>query len=153
MLLILGIKLFVEKEKDIQLAENKVLLFCRKHFPKMKDWVVILIIVEITDLLFALDSIPAIFAITKDPFIVWTSNVFAIIGLRAMYFALAGIMPLFTYLHYALGAILVFIGSSMLLEHVLHVPTGIKLAFIASVLILAVVLSIKANKDKLAKSI
>ncbi len=148
-LVLMGIKMFVDKEKDIHMEENKILLFCKKHFPRLKDWVVILIIVEFTDLLFALDSIPAIFAITKDPFIVWTSNVFAIIGLRAMYFALAAVMPMFTYLHYALGSILVFVGSSMLLEHVLHIPIVLKLTFIGSSLLLAILLSINANKKKL----
>ncbi len=153
MLLVMGIKMFVEKEKDINMQENKIFIFCKKHFPSLKQWIIVLIIVELTDLLFALDSIPAIFAITKDPFIIWSSNVLAIIGLRAMYFALAGIMPMFTYLHYALGAILVFVGSTMLLEHVIVIPILIKLSFIGSVLCLAVVLSIQKNKGIIIKSI
>lgn len=145
-LVIMGIKMFVDKEKDVHMQDNLILLFCRKHFPSLKTWIIVLIIVEMTDLLFALDSIPAIFAITKDPFIVWTSNVFAIIGLRAMYFALAAVMPMFTYLHYALGIILVFVGMTMLLEHVLVINVLTKLIFIVLVLTSAVLLSIKFKK-------
>ncbi len=145
-LVVMGIKMFVEKEKDVHMQDNQILVFCRKHFPQLKPWIVILIIVEVTDLLFALDSIPAIFAITKDPFIVWTSNVFAIIGLRAMYFALAAVMPMFTYLHYALGMILVFVGATMLLEHVLVISVQLKLIFIVFVLVGAVLLSIRDKK-------
>ena len=145
-LVIMGLKMFIEKEKDVHMQENKILKFCKKYFPFLKEWVVILIIVEATDLLFALDSIPAIFAITKDPFIVWTSNIFAIIGLRAMYFALAAVMPMFTYLHYALGIILVFVGATMLLEHVIVINVVMKLLFILLTLIGAVALSLKKNR-------
>lgn len=152
-LVVMGIKMFLEKEKDVHMEENKIFKFCKKHFPNLKQWLIVLIIVEATDLLFALDSIPAIFAITKDPFIVWTSNVFAIIGLRAMYFALAGIMPMFVYLHYALGSVLAFVGVSMLTEHFFHIPIFIKLLFIASSLGIAVIFSILKNTQKPVDSI
>ena len=146
-LVVMGIKMFVEKEKDVHMQDNMILKFCKKNFPGLKEWLIILIIVEAIDLLFALDSIPAIFAITKDPFIVWTSNVFAIIGLRAMYFALAAVMPMFTYLHYALGLILIFVGATMLLEHVMPINVVIKLLFILIVLVGAVILSVRRNKS------
>ncbi len=84
----------------------------------------VLLVVETTDILFATDSIPAILAITRDPFIVYTSNVFAILGLRSMYFALAGMMKLFHYLNYGLSVVLMFIGAKMLLPERYHVPHG-----------------------------
>ncbi|MDC4225246.1 MAG: hypothetical protein MPW15_13680 [Candidatus Manganitrophus sp.] len=103
---------------------------------------VVLLLIETTDVIFAVDSIPAILAVTRDPFIVYTSNVFAILGLRALYFALAGIMQLFHYLHYGLSLILVFVGTKMLLSDVYKVPIGIALAVIAGILIISVVASI-----------
>ncbi|MDP2886747.1 MAG: TerC family protein [Ignavibacteria bacterium] len=103
---------------------------------------VVLIVVETTDLLFALDSIPAIFAITTDPFIVYTSNVFAILGLRALYFALAGLMNLFHYLKIGLAIVLTFVGVKMLLAHVYPIPITIALAVIGGVILLSVVASL-----------
>jgi tellurite resistance protein TerC len=88
------------------------------------------------------DSIPAILAITRDPFIVYTSNVFAILGLRALYFALAGLVRLFHYLHYGLSIILVFVGAKMLISDFYKIPIGISLGVVASVLALSVLLSI-----------
>jgi tellurite resistance protein TerC len=90
--------------------------------------------VETSDVLFAVDSIPAIFGITRDPFIVFTSNVFAILGLRALYFLLANIMPMFRYLGVGLGTILAYVGMKMLLHEVLHVPPWVSLIVIAVVL-------------------
>ena len=98
--------------------------------------------VETTDLIFAVDSIPAILAVTRDPFIIYTSNVFAILGLRSLYFALAGIMQLFHYLHYGLAAILVFVGGKMLVSGVYKVPIGTALGVIAGILLLSVTASI-----------
>lgn len=95
---------------------------------------VVLVLVETTDLIFAVDSIPAIFAITQDPFIVYTSNVFAILGLRAMYFLLAGVIHRFHYLKLGLSVVLVFVGAKMLASDVLEVPVGISLGVIALVL-------------------
>jgi tellurite resistance protein TerC len=103
---------------------------------------VALVVVETSDLIFAVDSIPAVLAISQDPFIVYTSNVFAILGLRALYFALAGIMELFHYLHYGLAAILIFVGAKMLLSSVYHVPTALALAFIAVTITLSIVVSV-----------
>ena len=102
---------------------------------------VVLLVVETTDLLFAVDSIPAILAITRDAFIVYTSNVFAILGLRSMYFALAGMMEMFRYLHYGLSLVLVFVGAKMLLSHYFEIPTVIALSAVAGVLAVSVIAS------------
>ena len=102
-----------------------------------------LVLVEFTDLVFAVDSIPAILAITADPFIVLTSNIFAILGLRSLYFALAGLMDRFHYLAYALAFILVFVGAKMLLVDVYKVPVGLSLGIIAASLGIAVVASLR----------
>jgi tellurite resistance protein TerC len=97
----------------------------------------VLTLVESTDLLFALDSIPAVFAVTRDPFIVFTSNIFAILGLRSLYFLLAGIMGLFRYLSVGLSAILVFVGVKMLASG-LHIPIEVSLPVIAGILALSI---------------
>ncbi len=126
-----GIKLFFQNEAEIHPEKNPVLRLFRRWVPVTKDYednkffvrnpglyatplFVVLLVVETTDLLFAVDSIPAILAITRDAFIVYTSNVFAILGLRSMYFALAGMMEMFRYLHYGLSLVLVFVGAKML---------------------------------------
>ena len=104
---------------------------------------VVLILVEITDVIFAVDSIPAIFAVTTDPFIVYTSNVFAILGLRSLYFALAGVMDKFHYLKIGLGAVLTFVGVKMLLAHTAwKIPTLTSLGVIVLILAVAVVASL-----------
>ncbi len=103
---------------------------------------IVLLVVETTDVVFAVDSIPAILAITQDSFIVYTSNVFAILGLRALYFALAGIVRLFHYLHYGLSLILVFVGIKMLMSDFYKLPTGMSLSIIACLLVLSVGASI-----------
>jgi tellurite resistance protein TerC len=102
----------------------------------------VLLALETTDILFAVDSIPAVFAITKDPFIIYTSNVFAILGLRSLFFAISGLMKLFHLLHYGLAAILTFVGVKMLIEDFFHVPVAASLLVIASVLIASIVSSI-----------
>src|SRR6185295_15075136 len=106
----------------------------------------VLVTVEFTDLVFALDSIPAIFAVTPDPFIVYTSNVFAILGLRSLYFALAGVMALFHYLKFGLAAILGFVGVKMMLADVFPIPIGVSLAAVGSILLLSIAVSLKRNK-------
>ena len=103
---------------------------------------VVLVMVETTDVVFAADSIPAILAITQDTFIVFTSNVFALLGLRAMYFALASLMRLFHYLHYGLSLILVFIGAKILLASVLEIPMPVALGTVGGLLLLSVLASI-----------
>jgi len=103
---------------------------------------IVLLVVETTDLLFAVDSIPAVLAITTDPFIVYTSNVFAILGLRSMYFALAGMMEAFHYLHYGLSVILVFIGAKMLLAEFYPIGTHVALAVVIGVLAISIAASV-----------
>jgi tellurite resistance protein TerC len=160
-LIITGIKMAITKDKKIDPEKNPVLKAFRRMMPVTPNFVgdkfftridgrrwatplfIVLLFIEMTDVIFAVDSIPAILAITRDPFIVYTSNVFAILGLRALYFALAGIMQLFHYLHYGLSVILVFVGGKMVLTDVVgKVPVGISLGFVAGVLILSVVLSL-----------
>jgi len=103
---------------------------------------VVLLVVETTDLIFAVDSIPAILAITLNAFVVYTSNVFAILGLRSMYFALAGMMDLFHYLHYGLSIVLIFVGIKMILGHHVHIPTVVALGVVAGVLTISVLASV-----------
>ncbi len=154
-----GVKLFRQEEAEVHPEKNPVLRFFRKHVPVTDDYVggrffvrqpglfatpllLVLLVVETTDILFATDSVPAILAITRDAFIVYTSNVFAILGLRSIYFALAGMMEIFSYLHYGLSAVLVFIGAKMLLSDYFPVPTGIALAVVGGVLAISVVASL-----------
>ncbi|MBI4532089.1 MAG: TerC family protein [Candidatus Latescibacteria bacterium] len=159
-LILTGIKMALQKDKEIHPERNPVLRLFRRfmlvtdHYEDGKFFVkregrsfatplfIVLLLVETTDLIFAVDSIPAILAITLDPFIVYTSNVFAILGLRALYFALAGIMQLFHYLHYGLSAILVFVGVKMLLADIYKIPIGIALGVVAGILFLSVIVSI-----------
>lgn len=103
---------------------------------------VVLILVETTDIVFAVDSIPAVFGVTRDPFLVYTSNVFAILGLRSLYFVLAGVIGTFHLLKYGLAIVLAFVGGKMLLSGYAHVPTGVSLAIVAGVLAGSVLLSL-----------
>lgn len=123
------------KENDFFIRKNG-LLYATPLF-------VALFFIEFSDLVFALDSIPAIFAITTDPFIVWTSNIFAILGLRALYFLLSGMISKFRLLKYGIALILIFVGIKMVIEPWVHVPVGMSLAIIASVLLSFAALSIK----------
>ena len=109
---------------------------------------VVLILVEFTDVLFALDSIPAIFAITQDPFIVYTSNVFAILGLRSLYFLLAGVVDKFVFLRYGLAAVLAFVGAKLLLAGVYHIPNLLSLGVIILSLTVSITASLYANRHK-----
>ncbi len=160
-----GIKLFKQTDSDVQPEQNPVLKAFRKFMPVTKDYVggkffvrdkglyatplfLVLLVIETTDVVFAADSIPAILAITRDPFIVYTSNVFAILGLRSLYFALAGMMELFHYLHYGLAVILTFIGIKMLISNFVHLPTAIALGVVAGVLAVSVGASLMWPKKK-----
>ncbi|RKX20532.1 MAG: hypothetical protein DRP51_05615, partial [Candidatus Zixiibacteriota bacterium] len=155
-----GIKMGVAGDTKIEPEKNPVLRFVRRFIPltdnydKGKFFVkkagkklgtplfVVLIVVETTDIVFAVDSIPAIFAITLDPFIVYTSNVFAILGLRALYFALAGLMDMFYYLKYGLSAILAFVGVKMLISGYYKIPDMMALGVIAFLLAVSIIVSI-----------
>ena len=103
---------------------------------------VVLVVIETTDLVFAVDSIPAIFAVTREPFLVYSSNVFAILGLRALYFLLAGVVDRFVYLKYGLALVLAFVGVKMLIEDWIHIPIGISLGVVAVILVTSAALSI-----------
>ncbi len=155
-----GIKMGMHKDEEVNPEHNPVLRLFRKAFPITKQfegnrfWVrretgvlatplmVVLVVVETTDVVFAVDSIPAVLAITQDPFIVYTSNVFAILGLRALYFALAGVMTIFHFLSYGLSVILVFVGLKMICSHWFKIPIGIALGVVAGVLVISVVASL-----------
>ncbi len=155
-----GIKLAVEKNQKVEPEKNIFVKGFRRFFPVSDHFdegrfftrksgvlmatplMVILLVIESTDVVFAVDSIPAILAISRDPFIVYTSNVFAILGLRALYFALAELMKLFHHLHYGLALILCLIGVKMLISHHVHIPTGIALGVILFVLAASVIASI-----------
>ncbi len=112
----------------------------------------VLILVEISDIIFAVDSIPAIFAVTTDPFIVLTSNLFAILGLRAMYFLLAGVAERFSMLKYGLSVILVFIGIKMLIVEFYHIPIGVSLGVVGGILTLTLLINAWVNKRNDAKN-
>jgi tellurite resistance protein TerC len=169
MLIYSGIKLLRQGEAEIHPEKNPVLLLFRRILPVTKEYVggqfftrtnrlyatplfVVLLVVETSDLLFAVDSIPAVLAITLNTFIVYTSNVFAILGLRSMYFALAGVMDLFHYLHYGLSVVLIFIGLKMLGSHYVQIPTEWALAAVLFVLGTSIIASLlnpqKSNPQK-----
>ncbi len=160
-----GLKLLREGEKEIHPEQNPVLKAFRRWMPVTPDYVggrffvrenglyatpllLVLLVVETTDVLFAADSIPAVLAISRDTFIVYTSNVFAILGLRSLYFALAGLIEAFHYLQYGLSAILAFIGVKMLLSAHYPIPTGIALAVVAAVLVLSIAASLMFPPEK-----
>ncbi|MEO5946088.1 MAG: TerC family protein [Chitinophagaceae bacterium] len=169
-LIFTGIKLFFQKDKEIHPEKNPVLRLFKKFFKVTDKYdggkfftvqnsgkaatplFIVLLMIETTDLIFAVDSIPAILAVTTDPFIVYTSNVFAILGLRSLYFAVAGIVPLFHYLHYALSAILVFVGVKMLVNHFFSqsiISTEFSLLFICIILAISIIGSIFKPKKNI----
>jgi tellurite resistance protein TerC len=143
-----GFKLFLKKNKSGGPDHNVPLTFIEQYLPKgISSFLIVLIAVELADVIFAVDSIPAVLAVTKDPFIVYSSNIFAILGLRSMYFVLAPLIGLFQYLHYALGIILVFVGIKMLTDHIWHLPIGYALGFIVLVLTVFGAVSLNRAKD------
>ncbi len=154
-----GVKMARQHETEVHPERNPVLALLRRFLPITRDYhggsffvrneglfatplLVVLVMVETTDLVFAVDSIPAVLAITRDPFIVFTSNVFAILGLRALFFSLAGVMRLFHYLHYGLAFILVFVGGKMLVSHWVEVPIPVTLGVVMLTLVVCVIASI-----------
>src|SRR5215472_13269005 len=165
-LLFTGTKMFFGRKKAIDIARNPLILLVRRLLPVSDTYhgarftvlrdgrrlltplTLVLIMIEITDVLFAVDSIPAIFGITRDPFIVYTSNVCAILGLRSMYFLLADVVEKFVYLKPALAIILSFIGAKMLLADVYHIPTVASLGVVGSVLLAAIGLSLLVNRQR-----
>ena len=163
-LLFTGIKMALHRNEEIHPEHNPVLKLVRRLVPVTNDYhaghffvrhagklmatplFLVLVLVETTDLIFAMDSIPAIFAVTEDPFLVYTSNIFAILGLRSLYFVLAGVMDKFVYLKLGLSAILVFVGAKMLLTEVYKIPAMVSLLVVASLLAVAVVASLRKNR-------
>ncbi|HKR15013.1 MAG TPA: TerC family protein [Pyrinomonadaceae bacterium] len=162
-----GIKMFKQEEIDIQPEHNPLVRLVTRFFPISKSYdgekffttingkrtgtllLLVLLVVEVTDLVFAVDSIPAIFAITRDTFIVYTSNVFAILGLRSLYFLLAGVVEKFRYLRIGLAIVLTFIGIKMLIAAVgLHIGIKFSLLFVAVVLVGSVVASLLFPSDE-----
>lgn len=159
-LVLTGVKFFFTKESKIAIQDHYLVRLFKRFFPTTDDYVdgrflvkksgkvyatpllIVLFVVEMTDLVFAVDSIPAILGITTDVFIVYTSNIFAILGLRSLYFALSGIMRFFHYLHYGLAIILIFIGLKMLLSGYFHFSIIVTLIVICSVLVGSIVLSL-----------
>ncbi|HPE07042.1 MAG TPA: TerC family protein, partial [Smithellaceae bacterium] len=147
-----GIKMALNKQTEVHPDKNIALKLLRKMMPVSQEFsgakffivkrgiryatpmLAVLLALETTDILFAVDSIPAVLAISKDPFIIYTSNVFAILGLRSLFFAISGLMKLFHLLHYGLAAILSFVGIKMLIEDFFHVPVTASLLVIASIL-------------------
>lgn len=168
-LLFTGAKMAFSKEDDSPVGEKGFVKWIRSHL-RMTDelhgerffikqngilfatpLIMVLILVEISDIIFAVDSIPAIFAVTTDPFIVLTSNLFAILGLRAMYFLLAGVAEKFSLLKYGLAVILIFIGIKMLLLDIYHIPMAISLGTIGGILLVTMIINIIINKRNEAK--
>ena len=168
-----GISMVFKKDEDYDPHETWVVRFLNKVFPVSRNHMngkfftkengkialtiifVTLIVIEFTDVVFAFDSIPAIFGITTDPFIVFTSNIFAILGLRSLYFVIAKIHDMFVYLNYGLAAILVFIGIKMIVAEFFEIPLLLSLGIVFFLLFVSIIASItfgrKAKKKKISK--
>jgi tellurite resistance protein TerC len=163
-LVVTGVKMALMKHAEVHPEKNPFVRLVRRMIPVAPDYrgsrffvreggrrmatplLLVLVMVESTDLIFAVDSIPAIFAITRDPFIVYTSNVLAILGLRSLYFLLAGIIQRFRFLKLGLSVVLVFVGVKMVLSDIVKVPIELSLAVIAAVLAVAVVASLRQER-------
>ncbi|HDS2599096.1 TerC family protein [Klebsiella quasipneumoniae subsp. similipneumoniae] len=164
-LLFTGVKMALAKEDDSDIGDKPLVRWIRSHL-RMTDKIeserfftrkngvlfatpllLVLILVELSDVIFAVDSIPAIFAVTTDPFIVLTSNLFAILGLRAMYFLLAGVAERFSMLKYGLSVILVFIGVKMLIVDFYHIPVAISLGVVGGILTVTLLINAWVNKQ------
>jgi tellurite resistance protein TerC len=158
LLLYSGIRLLFQHGGEVNPEKNPLLRMLRKIMPVTPDYVgskffvrngklcatplfLVLIVVETTDLIFAIDSIPAVLSITLDTFIVYTSNIFAILGLRSLFFALASLMDIFEYLHYGIACVLAFVGAKMMLSHHYPIPTGISLGVIGTILLITIMAS------------
>lgn len=166
LLVVTGIKMLIFAEQQPDLDKNPILRWMRKHLRVTQEfhgerffvihngllWAtpmfLVLVLIEASDLIFAVDSIPAIFAVTTDPFIVFTSNIFAIMGLRALYFLLADMAERFHLLKYGLAIVLMFIGSKMLAAPWFHMPVHWSLAIVGGIILSAVVLSLTLTRDR-----
>lgn len=159
MLVITGVRMLFKQDEEFDGEKNPIVKLVRRRVPLTMDYhgnkffvdidgksvatplFLVLVLVEFTDLIFAVDSIPAIFVITTDPFIVFTSNIFAILGLRSMYFLLAAVVEKFYLLKYGLALILTFIGVKMLIESFYHIPIGVSLSVVLGTLTLSIAAS------------
>lgn len=158
---------FKNEDEHIDVENNIFVKFVKRFYPVTKDhkdgkfFVIVdgvkyvttlflaLVVIEFTDLIFAIDSIPAIFAITTDSFIVYTSNIFAILGLRSMYFALSNVVDIFHFLKYGLSIVLFFVGIKMVMVDFYHIPTLLSLIVIVGVLVISVILSLITPRKKI----
>jgi len=168
-LIFTGIKMIFIGSSNQDLSKNPLLVFLNRHLNVTKEHsghrffirfqqkiyvtplFLVFCMIELTDVIFALDSIPAIFAITKDPFIVFSSNIFAIMGLRALYFLLAGVAERFHFLKYGLGLVLIFVGCKMLIEKWVTVPSSITLSIVGTIVLLSMLISWMVPLKKWAK--
>lgn len=164
-----GIRLIFQSEVQVDPDKNPVLRLFRRIFPVTDDnphasffvhrdrlyatpLLLVLVLIETTDLIFAVDSIPAVLAITLNTFIVYTSNIFAILGLRSLFFALSSLMDVFEYLHYGISCLLVFVGFKMLISHYYEIRTDVSLGIIAGILIVTIVVSALHRQPPAAKA-
>jgi tellurite resistance protein TerC len=171
-LVVTGVKMFFSKKEAVEPEKNPVIRFARKLFPispalegqkfttrlngafALTPLALVLVLVETTDLIFAVDSVPAVFAVTQKAFIVFTSNIFAVLGLRSLYFLLAGALGLFRFLTAGLSVVLVFVGAKMLFAPHNHepkwfqmeIPTATSLLVVAAILTVAIALSVTAAR-------
>lgn len=166
-LIFTGIKMFFKKDDDIHPENNPVLKMVKKLFRITHEYeegnfftrkkgllyatplFVVLIFVEMSDILFAVDSIPAVLGITTDPLVVFTSNIFAILGLRSLYFMVSGVMDLFHFLHYGLAVVLAFVGMKMVIADYYHISILVSLSFILCTIIVSIILSLLIKKSKI----
>ena len=170
-LIVTGVRMAFHQEAEVHPERNPLLKLVRLIFPVTHDYehdrfvvrragqvlvtplLLVLLVVETTDVIFALDSIPAIFAVTQNPFLVYTSNVFAILGLRSLYFVFANAMGRFSYLKLGLAVVLSFVGVKMVLADIFHIPTALSLGVIAVVLTVAIVASIMRARHLAARNV
>ena len=160
-----GVRLLFQRGDQVHPEKNPIVRVFRRFFPVTKDYVggkffvrgeqlcatpllLVLIVIETTDLIFAVDSIPAVLSITLNSFVVYTSNIFAILGLRSLFFALSALLNVFEYLHYGISCVLVFVGLKMLLSERFPIRTEISLAVIAGILLVTILASVWSRKKK-----
>jgi tellurite resistance protein TerC len=166
MLIVTGVRMAFKHDESFDAEQNPIVGMVRRLVPLSKNFhgkhfftiengrrvatplLLVLVLVEFTDLIFAIDSIPAIFGVTRDPFLVYTSNIFAVMGLRSLYFLLASVIEKFYLLKYGLAVILTFVGVKMIAEHWVHVPIHVSLGVILGVLIISIVASLIWPQDK-----
>lgn len=165
-LIFTGFKLLFSSEKEMNPEDGLIYKISKKYFKLSKDFAgkkffvkkngqlymtplfLVLLIIESTDVIFALDSIPATLSVTKNPFIAYTSNIFAILGLRSLYFAFAGVVGLFRFLSYALSAVLIFIGAKMLLANIIVISTGLSLGVVIGTIAISIIASLAIPEKK-----